>query len=71
MDTSPRLKPAPIRPPENDSPVVPPAGMLTIESYLALRGVPERRRAARRALAGELHVATVEEFDRLFDRLSG
>jgi len=42
------------------------AGMVTIDSYLKLRGVPEHRWPARRALAGELRAARVEDFDRLF-----
>lgn len=71
MERAPRLHPAPIRPPEPEAPSSVPAGTVSVESYFALRGVPERRRAARRALAGDLRVATVDEFDRVFARLRG
>ena len=67
MSNAMRLHPAPGRfPDENPHVYGVPAGMVTIDQYLALRAVSEHRRAARRALAGELRVATVEAFDRLF-----
>jgi hypothetical protein len=47
------------------------AGKVTVDQYLALREVPEHRRAARRAFAGELRVATIDEFDRLFAGVAG
>jgi hypothetical protein len=44
---------------------------VTIEQYLTLRGVPDHRRAARRAFAGATRVATIDEFDRLFAGVAG
>jgi len=62
------LDPAPAHHPDEPPIHHVPPGKVTIDQYLALRGVPEHRRAARRALAGTLRVATVEEFDRIFNR---
>jgi hypothetical protein len=64
---APRLHPAPRRAPDGEAPIYSlPAGQITVEQYLALRQVPEHRRAARRAFVGDRRVATVAEFDRLF-----
>ncbi len=66
------LRPAPQRAPEDPVPVYAgAAGRVTIDQYLALRQVPEHRRAARRAFAGELRLATVDEFDRVFAGVKG
>ncbi len=66
------LRPAPQRSPEEPVPAyVATAGRVTIDQYLALRQVPEHRRAARRAFAGELRLATVDEFDRVFAGVKG
>lgn len=69
----PRLHPAPRRAEDGGAPAAPAAvtGHLTIDQYLALRGVPEHRRASRRAFAGAKVVGTVEEFDRLFAGVRG
>lgn len=68
----PGLRPAPARPAEDAVPSYSvPAGQVTIDQYLALRGVPEHRRAARRAFAGTVRVATIDEFDRLFAGVRG
>ncbi len=67
-----RLRPVPVRLPDEAAPIYgAPAGQVTIDQYLALREVPEQRRAARRAFAGLLRVATVDEFDRLFAGVAG
>ncbi len=68
----PRLHPSPRREVNESPPVyaVPP-GQVTIDQYLALRQVPEHRRAARRAFAGAVRLASVAEFDRLFSGVSG
>ncbi len=67
-----RLSPGPRRDPGEGSPFhAASPGKVTVDQYLALRGVPEHRRAGRRAFAGELRVATVDEFDRLFAGTSG
>ena len=69
---APRLQPAPARPAENDAILqAAPPGSLTVDQYLALRQVPEHRRAGRRAFAGALRIATVDEFDRLFAGVRG
>ena len=67
-----RLRPAPGRGAEDAvAPYLPPTGRITIDQYLALREVPEHRRAARRAFAGGTRIATVDEFDRLFAGVAG
>ena len=67
-----RLRPAPARgAQEQVAPYLPPTGRVTIDQYLALREVPEHRRAARRAFAGSTRVATVDAFDRLFAGVAG
>ncbi len=69
---APRLYPAPGRAADESPPIYAvPAGQLTIDQYLALRQVPEHRRAARRAFAGALRVGSVAEFDRVFSGVSG
>ncbi len=68
---TPRLQPAPVRAREADAALHVPAGKITIDQYLTLRGVLEHRRAARRAFAGAVRVATVEEFDRIFAGVGG
>ena len=67
----PRLHPAPGKAHEVDAPFHVPPGLVTIDQYLALRSVPEHRRAARRAFAGEIRMATVDEFDLLFSGVQG
>ena len=66
-----RLQPAPVRVTEDAAPGFVPAGLVTINQYLALRQVPEHRRAARRAFAGEVRFASIEDFDRLFAGIGG
>lgn len=68
-----RLYPTPGRgePADGQSFAAVPSGRVTVEQYLALRQVPEQRRAARRAFAGDVRAATVDEFDRLFAGVSG
>ena len=68
---TPRLHPSPRRAVEESPVYAVPPGQVTIDQYLALRQVPEHRRAARRAFAGALRVASVAEFDRLFAGVSG
>ncbi len=71
--TVPRLYPPPGQHSEVDQvPVhVLPPGRVSVDRYLALRQVPAHRRAARRAFAGDLRVATIAEFDQLFAGVSG
>ena len=64
--TAARLHPAPAQDSVESPAYGVPPGKVTIDQYLALRGVPEHRRAARRAFAGTLRVASVDEFDRVF-----
>ncbi len=68
---APRLDPEPSRPTEGAPVFAPTPGQVSIDQYLALRQVPEHRRAARRAFVGEMRVATIDEFDRLFAGLGG